>query len=118
MPPRCSIKMIKRIPRAYRALAVSKFTSALEYVVSVNDHPSWDPLLRFSDRYFRAPSQGGHCRSLANAVNKQLNEEADPPILPPSTSNPRKSRKHHDPIITLAANVSGKLEEGDFKVAI
>ena len=41
-----------------------------------------------------------------------------PPILPPSTSNPRKSRKHHDPIITLAANVSGNLEEGDFKGAV
>ena len=86
LPPKCSAKIIKRIPRASRELARAKQALVLETVARVNDHASWDRLLRFcSSRCFRAPSRGGHRRSMATAVNRQLHKEVD---LPPTRPKP------------------------------
>lgn len=60
LPPKCSAKIIKRIPRASRELVGAKLASVLETVARVNDHASWDQLIRFSSRCFRTPSRGGH----------------------------------------------------------
>ena len=65
----------------------------------------------------RQPSRGGHNWSLATAVNAQLREEAD---LPPQSAGPRPGsrRRQVSPEESLAACVSAKLEEGDFKGAV
>ena len=83
----------------------------------VNDHASWDRLLRFSSRCFRAPARGGHRWSLAAAINRQLSDEVDYPPTP-SRSSLKNFHRPQDPIKSLASRVSLKLEEGDFKGAV
>ena len=119
LPLRCSVKVIKRIPRASRPLAATKFSSILNAVASHNDHASWFRLLMFSGRCLRAPLRGGKRKSLATTINKQVFDEAD--FIPPvhSTNHPAKrANKHKDPMAALANRVSTKLEEGDFKGAV
>ncbi len=51
-------------------------------------------------------------------VNRQLREEADPPVprsLPDPVANPPRAK---DPMAYLAFRVSSKLEQGHFKVAV
>ena len=90
LPPRCEVRIIKRIPRASRAQAGTKLASILEAVTRANDHASWDRLLRFCSRCFKVPSRGGHRRSLVAAIAKQLGEEADGPSTPPVSSRGRR----------------------------
>ena len=86
--------------------------------VRVNDHASWDRLLRFSSRCFRVPARGGHRRSLATAINRQLSDEVDYPTTPSRSSLKKFYRPPQDPFKSLASRVSLKLEEGDFKGAV
>ena len=82
-----------------------------------NDHTSWVRLLRFSERCLRHPGRGGCRRSLATAVNRKLRDEADPPpSLRPSAM--RNLPRTNDSATILAARVSAKLEEGDFRGAV
>ena len=61
--------------------------------------------------------EGGHRRSLATIISQQLRDEVDPD---PSQQAP--GQRHHKqtqlPWTTLAARISSKLEEGDFKGAV
>ena len=106
------MKILKRIPKASRSYAGRKLATILDVVVQKNDHASWDRLFRFSSRCLRAPRRG--C-SLATVVNKQLEVETD--LQPANISSVRPSTKP-DPIRSLAARVSAKLEEGDLKGAV
>ena len=56
---------------------------------------------------------GGHRRNLASIINQAIQDEADPPLVLPEKRGP----KHTSPN-NLAARVSVKLEEGDFKGAV
>ena len=117
LPPRPSGKAIKHLPKVSREYAAGKFAAILGAVVDKNDHTSWVRLLRFSSRCLRHPERGGGRQSLASAVNRQLKEEVDPPptvSLSPATKRPLLG----DPDAQLAARVSAKLEEGDFKGAV
>ena len=83
LPPKCPVGIIKRIPRASREPAGVKLATILEAVSRDNDHAAWDRLLRFCSRCFRAPPRGGHRRSLAMVINRQLSEEMNCPTTPP-----------------------------------
>ena len=86
-------------------------------VVDKNDHTSWVHLLCFSLRCLRHPECEGGRQSLALAVNRQLKEEVDQtPTV--SSSLATKHPLSDDPDTQLAACVSAKLEEGDFKEAV
>ena len=85
LPPRATVKILKRIPKASRLSAGRKLATILEAVVGKNDHASWDRLFRFSSRCLRAPKRGGQRRSLATVVNRQLEEETDSSDIGPST---------------------------------
>ena len=112
-----SIKTIKRLPKPSRECAARKFAAILGAVVDKNDHTSWLRLLRFSARCLRHPERGGGRQSLASAVNRQLREEVDPP--PTVSSSPAMKRPCSDDLdAQLAARVSAKLGEGDFKGAV
>ena len=105
------------MPKASRGEAGKKFATILDAVVGKNDHASWVRLLYFSTRCLGRPDRGGRRRSLATAVNRQLREEADPP--PGLGPTPRRGLfSPDDSLKYLAARVSAKLEEGDFKGAV
>ena len=117
LPPRLSGKAIKCLPKASRECAASKFAAILGAVVDRNDHTSWTRLLRFSSRCLRHPERGGGRQSLATAVNRQIIEVVDPP--PTVSPNPVMKRPRSDDLdAQLAARVSAKLKEGDFKGAV
>ena len=122
IPPTGSfVKILKRIPKASREQCGKKLASILDACVEKNDHTVWDRLLRFSSRCLRAPRRGGKRRSLASAINKQLNEEVDDPsITSAATASHRRVGKSpsQDPTKYLATRVSLKLEEGDFRGAV
>ena len=65
---------------------------------------------------FAVPKQGGHRRSLAARVNRQLQEEAIPLIQPVGRSHFRHGSRA--PLKSLARRVSTKLEEGDYRGAV
>ena len=100
--------------KASREPSGKKLAIILNAIVRKNDLSSWERLLRFGTRCLRRPSRGGRNWSLATAINKQLQEEADPP--PSARSHNRGS--HISQEDSLAARVSVKLEEGDFKGAV
>ena len=85
--PKCPVGIIKRILRASREPAGVKLATIFEAVSRDNDHAAWDCLLRFCSRCFRAPPQGGHRRSLAMAINRQLSEETNCPTNPPTSAH-------------------------------
>ena len=118
LPPRATVKILKRIPKASRLSAGRKLATILEAVVGKNDHASWDRLFRFSSRCLRAPKRGGQRRSLATVVNRQLEEETDSSDIGPSTKQGHRHTTTRDPIESLAARISAKLEEGDFGGAV
>ena len=119
LPPRCEVRITKRIPRASRAQTGTKLASILEAVTRANDHASWDRLLRFCSRCFKVPCRGGHRRSLVAAIAKQLGEEADGPSTPSVSSRDGRARRPpQDPTELWASRVSMKLEEGDFRGAV
>ena len=117
LPPRNNCKIIRRIPKNSRDQAARKLASILNAVVAINDHASWSRLLCFASRCLRVPLNRSQGRqgSLVSAFNKQLADESDPL----SSSNPVLRPSHrHDPSKFVAARVSAKLEEGDFKGAV
>ena len=113
---RNSVRVLKRIPRASRHLAASKLASNLDGVTELNDSASWSRLLQFSHRCFAVPKRGGHRRSLAARVNRQLQEEAIPLIQPVGRSY--FTHGSRAPLKSLARRVSTKLEEGDYRGAV
>ena len=119
IPPLSSLassRILKRIPRGSRIQVASKLASVVLAVVEQNNDASWDRLFRFCSRCLRSSGRGGHRRSLATEVNKLLREEADPPC--PQHSTHCRPKKACSPLESLAARVSTKLEEGDFRGAI
>ena len=93
-----------------------KLASILDGIVKGNDDGSWDRLFRFCSCCLRVPKRGGHRRSLAGEVNQLISEETDPPS--PTRPGKQGSRPAHYPLNSLAARVSCKLEEGDFRGAV
>lgn len=91
-------------------------TALLEDVNRLNDDGTWMELLNFPSRYLRVPVRGGKRWKLARLLNDQLTLSEDDPIPSPANSFTKKSQAH--PILSLAARVSAKLEEGDFRGAI
>ena len=118
LPLRTSVNIIKRLPKASRECAARKFAAILEAVVRKNDHNSWNRLLCFSRRCLRHPDRGECRRSLATAINNQLRDEADPPPALIRSTTRKRFLPADDPTTILAAHVSGKLEEGDFRGAV
>ena len=113
-PLRPSVKLISRLPKGSRELGGRKLAGILESVVVANDHASWICLLSFGSRCLRAPRRGEKRRSLASAVNAQLNEEVDAELT--ASAAIKSQRKGNSKY--LASKVSSKLEEGDFKGAV
>ncbi len=66
------VRILRRIPRASRGQASSKFSAILDGVVSSNSPAAWERLLYFSTRCLRVPQRSGRRWSLATQVNKQL----------------------------------------------
>lgn len=110
------VKILKRIPRSSRVQSARKMAAILEEVTSLNDLNSWRRLFNFASRCLRTPTRGGRRRSLANLVNTQLAEEHDPPV--PQIRNGRHTVSDGIDYSKLAARISAKLEEGDFRGAI
>ena len=103
LPPKCPVEIIKRIPRASREPDGVKLATILEAVSRDNDHAAWDRLLCFCSRCFRAPPRGGHRRSLAMVINRQLSEEMNCPTTPPTSTHSKQTRRFpQDPLQTLA----------------
>ena len=103
-------KLIKRIPKASRHLVASKLMAILDGVSSLNSAEAWERLFLFPRRCLQAPKRGGRRRNLAFQVNQALNNEFDTssltiPTIPRNRNN-------------LAARVSAKLEQGDFRGAV
>ena len=123
LPVKCSVKILKRIPRASRGQAASKLATILDAIVSNGDHASWCRLLQFSARCFHVAREGARmvkrC-SLASIVNRKLREEADPPVPRQSSRSNRQSTKNSpkDSVAYLVSRVSSNLEQGDFKGAV
>ena len=95
-----------------------KINSILEAGVSRNDHNSWEHLFHFTSHCLRLPQRGAQGPSLATLVNRQIEAEAD---LPNAKASPRSKGSQYtpkDPIRLLAAQVSTKLEEGNFRGAV
>ena len=112
-PP--NVKILKRIPRAARDLAARRLASIIDDVVRENSTSCWDRLFRFSVRCLRAPKRAGHRRSLATLATQMIREEGDPDQ---HTSSKRLRRPSQQSWESLAARISSKLEEGDFKGAV
>ncbi len=87
-PLKCSAKILKRIPRSSREQAASKLAMILDAIVS-----NIDRLLQFSARCFHVPAKRAKRCSLASMVNRQLREQADPPVPRQSTRSSRQSTK-------------------------
>ena len=76
---------------------------------------AWSRLFKFPCRCLARPSRGGQCHSLATAVNRQLQEEADKPV--PQLGRQRGLWVTDDPLSDVRKRVSPKLEE-DFRGAV
>ena len=111
---RLSVRVLKRIPRASRHLVATKLAHILDDIVAWNTEETWSHLFKFSSRCLAQPKRGGQQCSLASAVNRQLQEETNPPMPPRGTSR----QPHGDPLKNLRSRVSFKLEGGDFKGAV
>ena len=113
-------KILKRIPRLSRISAARKLATIVEQVISRNDILSWSRLFQFPKRCLFAPQRGGKRWNLASLVNKQVSQESDIPKQPSGYNVGRGPRlkKTPNPIDTLSARVSSKLEEGDYRGAV
>ena len=117
LSPKCSVQVLKGIPRASQCHGAEELSKVLLNVVSLNNDASWNCLSRFTARCFHVPEERIKNRSLASEVNQQLNNETDPPQVERKFTSHRK-RKPQDTMCYLASQVSAKLEEGDFRGAI
>ena len=71
------------------------------------------PILHYCMNY------NSYCtRSLATAINNQLREESDPSSAPNRPSIRKSHSESDEQMAILAARVSAKLEEGDFRGAV
>ena len=113
IPP--NIKILKRIPCAAHDLAARRLASIIDDVVRENSTSCWDRLLRFLVCCLRGPKQAGHRRTLATLATQMIREEGDPDQHPSSKCSHRPSQQSWE---SLAARISSKLEEGDFKGAV
>ena len=119
------VPILKRLPCASRDLATRKLATILEQVTATNDVITWMHLLYFSSCCFHVPKRGVRCWNLVKLINQQLAEESDPPL----TSGHRRPASHPtiyhhqrqgDPgtLQAIAARISVKLEEGDFRSVV
>ena len=111
------VKILRQILEPLESRVLPNLLPSLMDVVHKNDHTSWCRLFLFSSRCLHTTSRGGHRWSLSRTVNEQIRNESDPPPLLPSRSI-SEFKKPLDPLMSLAARVSVKIEEGDFKGAI
>ena len=113
-------RLLKRIPKASRALAADKLATVLARIIAKSDDTTaWSDLLRFSYACFAVP--GGragkrHHQCLTAKVNNSLN--AYPNISQRSQSNRQPSRRRFGNAYNIAARISEKLEDGNVRGAI
>ena len=116
------MKVLKRIPRLSRTTTAEKLAFVIEQVITSNDIPCWLRLLQFTKKCLFSPQRGGKRWNLASLVNKQVSQEHL--NLEASSNNhtnsymSRPSSKSRNPLENLAARVSSKLEEGNYKGAV
>ena len=112
-------KILKRIPRLSRTTAARKLASIIQQVISRNDVFSWSRLLQFPRKCLYTPPRGGKRWKLSSIVNNQISQEAsDVGELPSNLGRRGKPAKPHHTIESLAARVSSKLEEGNYRGAV
>ena len=112
--------ILKRVPRLSRVTVARRLAVVIEQVVSRNDVPSWVRLLAFPKKCLCTPRRGGKRWSLATQINEQVSLESPNIDVSDATrqhNHPLSSRNHNQ-IDQLAARVSSKLEEGDYKGAV
>jgi hypothetical protein len=113
-------RLLKRIPKASRALAADKLATVLSRIIAKSDDKvAWCDLLRFSYACFAVP--GGragkrHQQSLTAKVNIALNAYPNISQRPQSNQQPRRRRVGNAD--NIAARISEKLEDGDVRGAI
>ena len=102
---------IKRIPRGSRIAVAQKLSIILKNVSQENNVDAWERLFFFARCCLRCPERGGRRKNLAKAVNEAVESErvANTGSHRLRAPNQMKSR---------AAQVSCKLEEGDFRGAV
>ena len=81
-----------------------------------NTVDAWSRLFKSPFRCLARPSRAGQCHSLATAVNRELQVEADKPV--PQFGRQGGSRVTDDPFNYIRKRVSSKLKEGDFRGAV
>jgi hypothetical protein len=115
-------KILKRIPHLSRTTTAKKLAFVIKQVITCNDIPCWLRLLQFTKKCLFSPQRGGKRWNLASLVNKQVSQEHL--NLEASSNNhtnsymSRPSSKSRNPLENLAARVSSKLEEGNYKGAV
>ena len=72
--------IIKRVPKSSRHLAATKLSRILDDIVERNTVDAWSRLFKFPLWCLAWPSRAGQRHSLATAVNRQLQVEADKPV--------------------------------------
>ena len=78
-------RIVRRIPKGSRGVALAKLSTILEQVVSQNSVASWQRLLEFPSRCLGAPTRGGRSRSLVSFLNRQIEDESGLQGCPPSS---------------------------------
>jgi len=115
-------RVLKRIPKASRALAAEKLSAVLSRIVAnPEDFSSWNDLLRFSFACLAVPGgRGGkhHQSNLTSKVNTALNAYPDRPVSCSSQLNKQFSKRSATTTDNIASRISEKLEEGDVRGAI
>ena len=76
-------KVAKRIPRSCWDTASRKYAHVLNEITSLNALETWSRLLHFPRRCFQVPRRSGCRWNLSTLINKQIQEENDPP--PPTS---------------------------------
>ena len=109
-------KMLKRIPQLSRTQVAKKLSLILDNIADHNDIDSWERLFLFPRRCLLVPSRGGKRRILSALVNRAVEEEAEADDFQyrPTTRVKPNPDQHH----RLAARISSKLEDGDFRGAV
>jgi hypothetical protein len=115
-------KILKRLPRASRAIAAEKLASLLAAVIDDSTNlVAWSNLLLCAPMCFSAPGdRGGKKRqsSLTSKVNSVLKEYPNVKSEPATVVAFRGQRKQRSAVNVLSARVSAKIEDGDIRGAI
>ena len=111
-PGQSKQKILKRIPKGSRNRATSKLTAILRDISGDNSAVAWERLFLFPRRCLSCPKRNGRRWNLANLVNQAIDEEKEEKTIH------AYGQKRTDPLKSLAARVSSKLEEGDFRGAV